>query len=182
MIYNIVVKDASGGVSKVISFDSITRVSKGMSASVTSNTVESGYEISDSITLAKPKFDISAIITAYNIYDDDYELIWDGTAFVSTSNQTDEEKQITVQRDIEDLMTERTVFTLLQSYEESYVRSSYDEQYLELKKSVVREYNNCVLTSVVFDEQAGVSGAVFPNMTIEQISVAYVRVDDCGGR
>ena len=82
MIYTIVRKDDNGKIDAIISFDSITSMDESWNATVTSQTVEYGFNISDNTNIEAPTYNISAVLSSYS-FQKRQEIIWDGEDFSS---------------------------------------------------------------------------------------------------
>lgn len=175
MIYTIIIKDRTQSVSKVLSFSSVTDVSKTLSASVSNNPVESGMPVSDHIVVNNPSFDLSGIISGYDIFNPSNELTWDGTQFNFASTPASTQKLI-IEDELDEIILDGVVFTLLVSEENSF-ETDPQQKYESLKKSKTKEYNNCVLLNYTSNEQAGVDKATFFRLSIQQLNIAYVRKD-----
>ena len=173
MIYSFVVRNETGTIEKIISFDSVTSVSRSLSGTVTKNAVENGLPISDHMSLENPKFDISGVVSSYNILDEALELVWNGTTFESKGDAPSFDRHLEIELELERLWKERTVFSILRTKENSDV-SEPDGKYSNLSESKVAEYLNCVITNLVFPEEAGEFNVIKPKMSIEQVNVAYV--------
>lgn len=173
MIYTIIVTDKFNELQKVISFSTVTDASKNISASVSNNPVESGSVISDNVVVDLPSFSINGILSSYDIFNDNKELVWNGTDF--TTNETAAQKA--VEDDIENLILTSTVFTLLVTEDNDNTANTDQVRYQNLLKSVSREYKNCIITNYDIQDNAGVKDAVFFKLQIKQLNIAFVRVD-----
>lgn len=176
MIYTLVTKNRFGEITKVISFSCVTDYSKSLSATVTNNPVENGRQISDGVVVDLPTFDISGTVSSYDIFDDNKELVWDGEQFSLKETPIAIEETVRIEEQIENLLLESEVFTLLVS--ESNDRSNdVNTKYENLSKTKYQEYNNCVLTNFKTNDQSGTKDVVFLNLTIKQLNIAFVRKD-----
>lgn len=178
MVYTIVIYNAEGMPEDIISFDSVEGAKSSLSGTVTSNTVEDGYDISDGMTLDSFSVSLKAVATSYNIFDDGNELVWDGRGF-SKVNQTEESTKghILLERRLRRLMLDRKVFTLLRSEENSF-RSDIVGKHTELSNTIVDAYKNCVLTRCDVDEAKGVTGALFFDLSFVQIRYATTVIQE----
>ncbi|MBQ0112882.1 MAG: hypothetical protein KBT03_07120 [Bacteroidales bacterium] len=178
MIYTIIVRDDKSEIEKIISFDSITSFDESYSAQICKNPVERGFVISDHIVLENRKFDISGIVSAYSVFDEGLELTWSNGAFVSPSDNSSSytERHIRIEDDIRNLLVDRKVFSVLRSYNNSY--NTDDTQKLkDLESTQVELIENCVISSLSFSQGSGISGAVFPKMSVEQVQVAVTQTE-----
>lgn len=175
MIYTIIIKDRTQTVTKVLSFSSVTEASKSLSATVSNNPVENGMQISDHIVVNNPSFDLSGIISGYDIFNASNELKWDGNQFNFASAPASAQKLI-IEDELDNLILDGVVFTLLVTEQNSY-ETDPQLQYSNLSLSKVKEYNNCVLVTYGTNEQAGVDKVTFFRMSIQQLNIAYVRKD-----
>ena len=174
MIYTIIKKNRFGEVQQVISFSCVTDYSKSLSASVTSNPVENGRQISDGVVVDLPTFDISATISSYDIFDDNRELIWNGEVFAP--RQPIVQPDIRIEQVIEKLLIDGEVFTLLVS-EDNDRSSEASLKYENLSKSKYEEYNNCVLVNYSLNDVSGTKDVSFIKLSIKQLNIAFVRKD-----
>lgn len=174
MIYTLISKDKTGSVQNVISFSTVSEYSKTMSATVTTNPVENGTYISDGVIVELPTFDLSAIITSYDIFDDSREITWDGEKFSSSTNNAEYKEP--VEKVLESLLLESEVFTLLVSKENDR-SSNLTTKHENLLKSKYQEFNNCVITNYTISDTAGTNDVFFVKLTIKQLNIAFVRKD-----
>lgn len=179
MIYTIIVKNDSGEIEKLISFDSITSFNENLSAQICKNPVEKDFVISDHIVLDNIKYEISGVVSAYSVFDEGLELTWNGSQFVtqSTGNSTGvSDRHIRIENDIKSLILDRKIFSLLRSTGNSFLTDD-QEKVTELEKTQVELIENCAITSLSFAQNAGSSSAVFPQMSIEKVQVAVTQTE-----
>lgn len=85
LIYAIVLKSIDDGGSEtingVISFDLVKSFSESRSATVSTQTVEKGFNISDNINIEPVQFTLDGYISSYYLKDDESEIVWDGRLF-----------------------------------------------------------------------------------------------------
>lgn len=171
MIYTIVLRDKNGSLTELISFDSITDFSQSLSASVTKNVVENGFPVTDHMSLENVKFDLSAIVTGYSLFDDDLELTWNGQSFTNNSNSTTDNKLFKIKKSIESLISNRRLFSLLCS-EHNEHNSDMSIKHHRLTLSSVVEHTNCVCTNIQFSQSSGKGDVIQVKIGIEQIQIA----------
>lgn len=175
MIYTLISKDRFGGIKNIVSFTTVTDCTKTLSATVTNNPVENGTQISDGVIIESPTFDISAVITSYDIFDENRELKWDGEKFspVSGSALTN---VLPVEKLVERMFLDAEVFTLLVSERNSRATNPNIKQG-SLMRSKYQEFSNCVITNFSTTDTAGTQGVFFVKLNIKQLNVAFVRRD-----
>lgn len=177
MIYTIVLKDTddSGNsvINGVISFDCIKSFSESRSATVSTQTVEKGFNISDNINIEPVQFNLDGYISSYHLLGDKYEITWDGRQFKSNNNQANY-SHARVRDFLIDFFEQRNVFTLMES---EYSSSQDDDQeaYSEQKSGYYKEHENCVLTSMDFSVPEASSEVFSISMKIQKITIAVVQ-------
>ena len=177
MIYTIVLKDTddSGNsvINGVISFDCIKSFSESRSATVSTQTVEKGFNISDNINIEPVQFNLDGYISSYHLLGDKYEITWDGRQFKSSNNQATY-SHARVRDSLINFFEERNVFTLMES---EYSSSQDDDQeaYSEQKSGYYKEHENCVLTSMDFSVPEASSEVFSISMKIQKITIAVVQ-------
>lgn len=175
MIYTLLRKDGEE-ITTLISFDAITSVEEKWSAKVTSQTVESGFDISDSITVDPPTFNLSGVVTSYSIYDTSSEISWNGTDFVIKNNPQDE-RHIRLRNEILEIISKGVVITLVESLETS---SNPDKKiaYEETVSGWNREIPYCVITSASFSPPDSGFGAFNVSLELQRVFIASVVTDE----
>ena len=177
MIYTIVLKDTddSGNsvINGVISFDCIKSFSESRSATVSTQTVEKGFNISDNINIEPVQFNLDGYISSYHLLGDKYEITWDGRQFKSSNNQATY-SHARVRDFLIDFFEQRNVFTLMES-EYSSNQDDDREAYSEQKSGYYKEHENCVLTSMDFSVPEASSEVFSISMKIQKITIAVVQ-------
>lgn len=176
MIYTIVRKDSADKVDAVISFDSILSVDEAWSATVTSQTVEYGFNISDNINIEAPTYSITATISSYSLFNLDKEIVWNGEDFTSSS-QSDEKSHILVRDEIIRILKERSIVSLIESDLNSD-NTDLETKYTELKSGYYREIDTCVITSLSISHPDQGTGAFSVSMTLQQINLAKIDISE----
>lgn len=174
MIYSFVKYEKDGKtVSRVFSFDVVQSFSESWQATVSKTAVESGFLISDNITIENPTFSIKGVLSAYSIFDESKEIIWNGDDFVQDNDNTDLLRHITLRNDLRALFLERGFFTLLESEKNSFEVN--DSQKVEsLKSGYSQSYQNCVLTNFNINSADNSNGVVTVELNVEQLNIATV--------
>ena len=175
MIYTLLRKEGEE-ITTLISFDAITSVEEKWSAKVTSQTVESGFDISDSITVDPPTFNLSGVVTSYSIYDTSSEISWNGTDFVIKNNPQDE-RHISLRNDILEIISKGVVITLVESLE----TSSNPNKKIAYEETVAgwnREIPYCVITSASFSPPDSGFGAFNVSLELQRVFIASVVTDE----
>lgn len=176
MIYTIVRKDKNDKIDAIISFDSVASMDESWSATVTSQTVENGFNITDNINIESPTYNINATLSSYSLFAKNREIVWDGNTF-KTEGDANLNYHIEVREQIKRVFSERRVVTLV----ESSVNSSDTDDTTkvnELKSGYFKEIDNCIITSLSFSHPDSGTGAIIVNMTLQKITVAKVAISE----
>ncbi len=178
MIYTIVLKDTddSGNsvINGVISFDCIKSFSESRSATVSTQTVEKGFNISDNINIEPVQFTLDGYISSYYLKDDENEIVWDGSKFKTNNSDSKTYTHARVRDSLIAFFEERNVFTLMES-EYGSTNKDVTENYNEQKRGYYKEYENCVLTSMDFSVPEASSEVFSISMKIQKITIAVVQ-------
>lgn len=178
MIYAIVLKDTddSGNsvINGVISFDCIKSFSESRSATVSTQTVEKGFNISDNINIEPVQFTLDGYISSYYLKDDENEIVWDGSRFKTNNSDSKTYTHARVRDSLIAFFEERNVFTLMES-EHGSTNKDITENYNEQKRGYYKEYENCVLTSMDFSVPEASSEVFSISMKIQKITIAVVQ-------
>lgn len=178
MIYTIVLKSVDDGGSEtingVISFDCIKSFSESRSATVSTQTVEKGFNISDNINIEPVQFTLDGYISSYYLKDDENEIVWDGSKFKTNSSNSKTYTHARVRDSLIAFFEERNVFTLMES-EYGSINKDITENYNEQKRGYYKEYENCVLTSMDFSVPEASSEVFSISMKIQKITIAVVQ-------
>ena len=179
MIYTIVFKsvDDDGGsetINGVISFDCIKSFSESRSATVSTQTVEKGFNISDNINIEPVQFTLDGYISSYYLKDDENEIVWDGSGFKTNNSNSKTYTHARVRDSLIAFFEERNVFTLMES-EYGSTNKDVTENYNEQKRGYYKEYENCVLTSMDFSVPEASSEVFSISMKIQKITIAVVQ-------
>ena len=178
MIYTIVLKSVDDGGSEtingVISFDCIKSFSESRSATVSTHTVEKGFNISDNINIEPVQFTLDGYISSYYLKDDENEIVWDGSGFKTNNSNSKTYTHARVRDSLINFFEERNVFTLMES-EYGSTNKDITENYNEQKRGYYKEYENCVLTSMDFSVPEASSEVFSISMKIQKITIAVVQ-------
>lgn len=178
MIYTIVLKSVDDGgsetVNGVISFDCIKSFSESRSATVSTQTVEKGFNISDNINIEPVQFTLDGYISSYYLKDDENEIVWDGSRFKTNNSDSKTYTHARVRDSLIAFFEERNVFTLMES-EYGSTNKDITENYNEQKRGYYKEYENCVLTSMDFSVPEASSEVFSISMKIQKITIAVVQ-------
>lgn len=176
MIYTLIKKDENGVVEGVFSFDSISSYSESWSGTVSRNTVENGFPISDHINVNNPEFDVSGIITSYSIYDSENEIVWSEGGFKRVGEfEATNIKHLVARENLKQIFLDRSVITLLETEFNSFEQESVEQKYEELTLGYTQSYENCVITSMGFTYPERSSDAFIVTLKIEQLNIAKVQ-------
>ena len=178
MIYTIVLKDTddSGNsvINGVISFDCIKSFSESRSATVSTQTVEKGFNISDNINIEPVQFTLDGYISSYYLKDDENEIVWDGSRFKTNNSDSKTYTHARVRDSLIAFFEERNVFTLMES-EYGSTNKDITENYNEQKRGYYKEYENCVLTNMDFSVPEASSEVFSISMKMQKITIAVVQ-------
>ena len=172
MIYTLVRK-LGDNVDAIFSFDSISSFDESWSATVTTQTVEKGFNISDNINIEPPTFDIQAVLSSYSIFKANKEIVWDGEGF-SVEDEDDLDSHITARKELLNIFKDKSIITLV----ESTVNSNnpvLQTKYEELKSGYNNEIENCVITSLKISNPDSSTGAFIVNLKLQKVFVATVH-------
>lgn len=174
MIYTLVRKNNSGTIDAVFSFDSISSFDESWGATVTTQTVEKGFNISDNITIDPESYDIKATISSYSLFDLSREIVWDGENFTSKSDSVSVEKShITARDTLVKIFKDRSILTLLESSANSNNPDLVQKE-VELKSGYFNDIDNCVITSLSISTPESISDTLFVSLKIQKVHVASV--------
>lgn len=176
MIYTLVRKDRGGNVDSIISFDSVSSMDEAWTATVSTQTVEKGFNISDNINIEPEVYSIEAIISSYSLFIKEKEISWDGSSFKSRG-QTDNQSHVKAREELIRIFKEGSVLNLLETTANSNSEDLVD-QYNELKSGYVKEIEDCVITSMTISHPSAGTGAFFVSLKLQKIYTASVRVEE----
>lgn len=176
MIYTIVRRDKDNNIDAVISFDSISSVDESWSATVTSQTVEYGFNISDNINIEAPTYSIAATLSSYSLFNKEKEIVWDGQDFTD-NGATDRDSHVVARDEIIEIFKGRSIVTLIES-EANSNNSNLSEKYQEITSSYNREIDTCVITSLSIGHPDQGTGAFLVSMTIQKINLARIEISE----
>lgn len=173
MIYTIVkYKKDEKTVEAIFSFDAVNSVQEQWSASVAKTTVESGFPVSDHINVENPKFNISGKITSYSLYKDTSEIYWNGSDFVTDSDNSMFD-YIEGKKSLIGIFTSRSYIRLFETTKNSF-SNDFDLKVEQLKSEKYNIYPNCVITSLSFGSSEGNFSSFDVQVSIEQLNIASV--------
>ena len=176
MIYTIVRKDDNDKIDAIISFDSITSMDESWNATVTSQTVEYGFNISDNTNIEAPTYNISSTISSYSLFRKDREITWNGEEF-KTESEPNLNFHIEVREQLIKVFSDRKLVTLI----ESSVNSDNTNDKVkveELKSGYFKEIEDCIITSLSFSHPDTVSGAIKADIKLQKIVMANVAITE----
>lgn len=179
MIYTIVRKTQDDKIDAVISFDSISSMDETRSATVTSQTVEYGFNITDNINIEAPTFNIAAVVSSYSLFATDRELVWSGEDFSSNYNSVNRYSHAEARDRIIKVFEDRSLVTLIESNSNSN-NENLDQVVTELKSGYHKEIEPCIITSLSISHPSEGQGAFLINMTLQKINMAKIAVSELG--
>lgn len=177
MIYTIVRKTQDDKIDAVISFDSISSMDETRSATVTSQTVEYGFNITDNINIEAPTFNIAAVVSSYSLFATDRELVWSGEDFSSNYNSVNRYSHAEARDRIIKVFEDRSLVTLIESSSNSN-NENLDQVVTELKSGYHKEIEPCIITSLSISHPSEGHGAFLINMTLQKINMAKIAVSE----
>ena len=176
MIYTIVRKDDNDKIDAIISFDSITSMDESWNATVTSQTVEYGFNISDNTNIEAPTYNISSTISGYSLFRKDREITWNGEEF-KTESEPNLNYHIEVREQLIKVFSDRKLITLIESSVNS--DSTNDKVKVEeLKSGYFKEIDDCIITSLSFSHPDTGSGAIKADIKLQKIVMASVAITE----
>ena len=176
MIYTIVRKDDNGKIDAIISFDSITSMDESWSATVTSQTVEYGFNISDNTNIEAPTYNINAVLSSYSLFSKTREIVWDGEEF-SSGGEPNLNYHIEVRDQMIKVFSDRKVVTLIESSVNS--ENANDKVKVEeLKSGYFKEIEDCVISSLSFSHPDTGTGAIHADIKLQKIVMANVAITE----
>ena len=176
MIYTIVRKNDNDKIDAIISFDSITSMDESWNATVTSQTVEYGFNISDNTNIESPTYNISSTISSYSLFRKDREITWNGEEF-KTESEPNLNYHIEVREQLIKVFSDRKLVTLI----ESSVNSDNTNDKVkveELKSGYFKEIEDCIITSLSFSHPDTGSGAIKADIKLQKIVMANVAITE----
>lgn len=176
MIYTIVRKDDNGKIDAIISFDSITSMDESWNATVTSQTVEYGFNISDNTNIEAPTYNISAVLSSYSLFKKDREIVWDGEDF-SSGGEPNLNYHIEVRDQMIRVFSDRKVVTLIESTVNSE-NANDTAKIEELKSGYFKEIEDCVISSLSFSHPDTGTGAIHAEIKLQKIVMANVAITE----
>ena len=176
MIYTIVRKNDNDKIDAIISFDSITSMDESWNATVTSQTVEYGFNISDNTNIESPTYNISSTISSYSLFRKDREITWNGEEF-KTESEPNLNYHIEVREQLIKVFSDRKLVTLIESSVNS--DSTNDKVKVEeLKSGYFKEIDDCIITSLSFSHPDTGSGAIKADIKLQKIVMANVAITE----
>ena len=176
MIYTIVRKDDNDKIDAIISFDSITSMDESWNATVTSQTVEYGFNISDNTNIESPTYNISSTISSYSLFRKAREITWNGEEF-KTESEPNLNFHIEVREQLIRVFSDRKLVTLIESSINSE-NANDSAKVEELKSGYFKEINDCIITSLSFSHPDTGSGAIKADIKLQKIVMANVAITE----
>lgn len=177
MIYTLVRKDNSGQVDVVMSFSSINSFDEAWAATVTTQTVERGFNITDNINIDPETYDIQATLSSYSLFDLAKEIVWDGGTFKEVGGDSSWGGHIEARDKLVSLFTDRSILTIVESNVNSNSLNLTRKQE-ELRSGYFRDINNCVMTSLSIGYPENSSEVFQVSIKLQKIYVAQVEVQE----
>jgi len=170
------------GTNDTITFSSVTSFTETYPSGVTSSPVESGSTVSDNITIGNNTFSLSGVVSDWDYYNPAKELAFGSNAvynytyesrfnlakFAPTGFTTtldtipSDERAEQIKFKLQRMRNNPSLITLL-IYNDDNQLSTY--------------YDNCAITNLSFSESADTSYCIYPVMSLEQLQIAYVKVE-----
>lgn len=167
MIYSIVV-EKNDSIKGFITFDCVTSFSRNLSATISQNPVESGFSISDNVTVNNGKFSLTALATSFSIFNEDAEIVWDGSQFLP-KDRIEPLDYLKLSSNIELLLKSGTVFKLYRNTDR------VDDEFIETNP--VDVFTNLVFSDMSDDVSSNQDGVSEIKLQFEQLQIAYVDID-----
>ena len=174
MIYSLVKKGEGDKILAVFSFDSLNSFDESWSAAVTTQTVESGFNITDNVNIEPPSFDLEGVVSEYSIFDDSREIVWSNNNF-NVKTLPNVNRHIAAREYITDLFKSSSVLTIVESSVNSRL-PDLKGRYDELSSGYIKEIDNCVMTSLSISYPSNSSSAFLVNIKLQKIDIAVIEV------
>lgn len=174
MIYTLIKKDEGGNVTSTLSFDCITSMSEDWTATVSTQVVEKGFNISDNVNIEPEVYSIDAILSSYSLFMKEREISWDGEKF-GTKQQSSGESHIEARAELKQIFKSGSLISLLESNVNSN-NKSHEEKYRELKTGYYDEIDNCVITNLSISHPSSGTGAFLVSIKIQKVYTATIAV------
>lgn len=176
MIYTLISKDIDDNIKAIISFDAVTSFDESWSATVTTQTVEKGFNISDNVNVEPPTYSIDAIISSYSLFNIENEIVWDGRQFVGNEN-SQINSHIVARDELISLFKDRSIITVAESTNNSNALNPVTK-HEELQGGHYREIENCIISSLSIGHPDSGTGAFYVSLKIQQIFTATVFITE----
>lgn len=176
MIYTLISKDIDDNIKAIISFDAVTSFDESWSATVTTQTVEKGFNISDNVNVEPPTYSIDAIISSYSLFNIENEIVWDGREFVGNEN-SQINSHIIARDELISLFKDRSIITVAESTNNSNALNPITK-HEELQGGHYREIENCIINSLSIGHPDSGTGAFYVSLKIQQIFTATVFITE----
>ena len=176
MIYTLVRKNDKGVIDAIIAFTSISSMDESWNATVTSQPIEFGFNVTDNINIENPTYNIVATISSYSLFRENKEIVWDGESF-STKGNSNLNFHTDVRNQMIRVFSQRKTLTLIES---SVMSDNVDDKgYVdELKSGYFKEIEDCVITSLSFSYPENSTGAINVNMKLQKLTIAKTVVSE----
>lgn len=172
MLYTLYLVDNNSNITETISLDVINSFGEDYSSNLAQNAVESGYSITDSISINNPKFSISGVITDSKFRVSGQLVVFNGNTF--EKSQGDNREQF--QQISDDDYAEKVKTRLIKLWENKEVFGILESKDINnVKGTQVRNIFPCALASLNF-AKSDAAAAIYPTMSIEKIRYAVVSV------
>lgn len=161
MIYTLLLPDDS-----LLAFDVVSDFTESYSANVNSYETQVGFPVTDNMVLNNPEYSFSAILSYYNSPTREIVLV-DGEFQVTDSQEKDVESQVELEQKVRVLWEKKIPFSIIKS------TNLYDVIGTELER-----FDNCLLSNLQLPQSSGVSGAIFPKLTVSKVRMTKVLEED----
>lgn len=160
-----------------MSFSSISSFDSSWSATVTTQTVERGFNISDNINIEPETYDIQATLSSYSLFNTNRELVWDNETFKEVGEEKADDGHINARDKLVTLFTDRSIITIIESSANSNNPDIVQKEQ-ELKSGYFKEIENCVITSLSISYPEKSSEAFQVSLKLQKIYVAQVETQE----
>lgn len=175
MLYSLFTLNDQGGVDEIITLDVVNSFSETHAAKVPSAAVETGYNVSDNMSLENSVFQISGVITDSKFRVRGHLVTYKNGEFVKDTNEAENQSPAQQQGIVSDkpsLVIRDRLLALRQEKQVFGILESEDASNLEMSRN--RVIFPCVLTSIGFNKTDN-SDAFYPTLSIQQIRVTDVK-------
>lgn len=191
MIY--VIKTATNDV---IVFDSIASFSDTYKGNVSSHPIEDGAKISDHVITENPVININGVVSDYNFYNPLKDVVSQNVpaykaptsrssslTYINNGKVSTDKQSLPVDYSGSDTDGSFSVKASASAVKDKLVSIFTNKQPVSIlaydfagQDSVITRYSDCIITSLAFNRNPESGYAIYPNITLEKITIVPVKV------